>query len=258
MCIVTVASELGDELWKEYKRVFTRLGLKNFTRIDSEDRDEKSRNLAIRALERAGAVFITGGDQLKITSGLGGTLACARIQEIYEQGGVIGGTSAGASVMSETMMVSGNGDDSPRGMEVQMAPGLGFTRGIIVDQHFAQRGRLGRLIAAVGLNPKFLGMGIDENTAVVFETPFKFQVIGAGGVYILDGFSLTSSTVSEKNKDAVISMTGLTLHVLGKDDTFDLASRTKIIKQGRSNRKKAPALLRKTSTDATQLTAKRN
>jgi cyanophycinase len=125
----------------------------------------------LEGVEQAGAIFFTGGDQLQLTSQLGGTPHCDHIQAFYYQrGGVIAGTSAGASVICETMLVSGNGEDSLKiGDTLRMAPGLGFVKDMIIDQHFAERGRIGRLLTAVAQNPRLLGVGIDEDMAILVE-----------------------------------------------------------------------------------------
>jgi cyanophycinase len=176
-------------------------------------------------LDGADAVFFTGGDQLKITSQIGDTPVFERLREIHRAGGLIAGTSAGASVMCETMLVSGDGDDSPSVRDtVQMAPGLGLFRGVIIDQHFAERGRLGRLLGAVCLNPKNLGIGIDEQTAVVVERG-RFYVLGSGAVYVVDGADVTFSNVAQEEEDHTLSAHGVRLHVLSQGDQFDIEER---------------------------------
>jgi cyanophycinase len=128
------------------------------------------------------AVFFSGGDQLRITSQIGDTPIDERVHEIYETGGVIAGTSAGASVMSDTMMVKGPNAASFRIGHIRMAPGLGLLPNVIIDQHFAERGRIGRLIGAVSQNPRVLGIGIDEDTAIVVKGEM-FKVIGSGAIW---------------------------------------------------------------------------
>jgi len=172
-------------------------------------------------------VFFTGGDQLKITSQIGDTLVYRRIQEIYEEGGVIAGTSAGASVMCETMIVRGEDSESHRIDDtLRMAPGLGLVKGVIIDQHFAERGRMGRLLGAVAQNPRVLGIGIDEGTAIVIEGDASFQVFGDGAVYVLDGTGVTHSNVAERSDPGqALSIHDIRLHVLSHGDAFDLKSR---------------------------------
>ncbi len=171
-------------------------------------------------------MFFTGGDQLKITSQLGDSPIYQRIHDIYMTGGVIAGTSAGASVMAETMMVAGAGDESHRiGSQLQMAPGFGLFPGAIIDQHFAERGRIGRLIAAVAQNPRILGVGIDEDTAVVCEGGRTLTVLGSGGVYVVDGRGVSRSNVVEDARHRTLSVFDLRVHLLSMGDEFDLATR---------------------------------
>jgi cyanophycinase len=149
---------------------------------------------------------------------------CARIREIFSRGGVIAGTSAGASAASETMLVSGPGNASHKSDSLQLAPGLGFFRGVIIDQHFAERGRLGRLVGAVAQNPRLLGIGIDENTAIVAEDG-GFHVIVGGAVYVVDGMRESYTNLSEEEADAVVSVFDLRLDILSRGDEFALETR---------------------------------
>lgn len=223
LCIATVASQVGDELWDIYRKAFKKIGIKNVTHLSMVDRREAVDREAMKAVDGADGLFFTGGDQLKITSELGGTPVLDKIFELYNAGGVIGGTSAGASVMSETMLVGGVSNGSVRlGQKASMAPGLGLVKNMIIDQHFAERGRISRLMAAVALNPKFLGIGIDEDTAVVMDGAEEFHVIGAGAVYIIDAHEATGSNVSESDEDATLSFFNVKVHVLSEGDKFDV------------------------------------
>lgn len=226
LCIVSVASSVGDELWADYSRIFKSLGIKKLTHLDVVHRTEAIDQKALKAVKEADAVFFTGGDQLKITSELGGTLVADRINEIFENGGVIAGTSAGASVMGEIMMVSGESDKTFRiGSGLNMAPGLGFAPRLLIDQHFAERGRIGRLLAAVAHNPRYLGIGIDEDTAIEMDESKYFKVIGSGAVYVIDAHESNGLNISEAPTDTTLSIHNVKLHLLSKDDKFDLVSR---------------------------------
>jgi len=226
LVVATAASKLQDELADEYEQVFRRLGVNHVYKLKIESRDDALSEKSLRILDDASTVFFTGGDQLKITSQMGCTPLCSRIQEIYESGGTIAGTSAGASVMTETMMVGGNGQETHRlGGPLQLAPGLGLLRGVIIDQHFAERGRIGRLIAAVTQNPRILGVGIDENTAIIVERDRKFTVVGKGGVYIVDGGSMTYSNLADEDTDRALSVFDVRVHLLSQGDTFDCQDR---------------------------------
>jgi cyanophycinase len=228
LLIATFASEEPEEQWEEYRRVFAELGVKRIAHLDARSRDEMLSEQQLQKVTGTTAVFFCGGDQLKITSRFGGTALCDRIRKIYANGGVIAGTSSGAAVMSETMMIASNGEEGRTGLSsLRMAPGLGFIPGVIVDQHFAERGRIGRLVAAVSQNPRLLGIGIDEDTAICVDGQRRFTVLGSGAVYVIDGSQLSYTDVAEDAGNSA-SMYGLTLHVLTTFDTFDLESRVPI------------------------------
>jgi cyanophycinase len=217
---------MQKEQYEEYERIFRGLGVKHIYKLEVETREDALSDRHVRILDDCTAIFFTGGDQVKITSQLGCSPVCERIQEIYERGGCIAGTSAGASVMSETMMVGGNGDATHKiGGALRLAPGLGLIRGIIVDQHFAQRGRIGRLLGAVSQNPRVLGIGIDENTAVIVERDKKFTVLGEGGVTILDAGASTYSNITDEETDRSLSVFDVKLHLLSQGDVYDCDTR---------------------------------
>lgn len=226
LVITTAASGMPRTQYDEYENIFRGLGVKHVYKLEIETREDAQSEKSLRILDDATAIFFTGGDQVKITSLLGCSPVCERLQEIYENGGTIAGTSAGASVMSETMMVGGNGEETHRiGSALKLAPGLGFIRGIIVDQHFAERGRIGRLLGAVTQNPRILGVGIDENTAVMVERDRKFTVIGEGGVTILDAGTSTYSNITDEETDRALSVYDVKLHMLSQGDFFDCETR---------------------------------
>jgi cyanophycinase len=226
LVVATLASNEADDVWKEYQKLFRGLEVSQLEHLNVESRDQSLNGHLAEKLKGASAIFFTGGDQLKITSGLGGSALCDRIQELYENGGTIAGTSAGASAMSETMLVSGDSDGSMKVENfIRMAPGLGLIQDIIIDQHFAERGRIGRLLGAVAQNPRLLGVGIDENTAVILEQENTIQIIGEGAVYIVDGRPVTYSNISEREVNKTMSLFDVRLHVLSRGDMFDLNNR---------------------------------
>ena len=203
---------------------FADLGVTDLEELYVHERAETLDGEMARALEGAAGVFFTGGDQLRISSQIGDTPIERRVREIHEAGGVVAGTSAGASVMSETMLVKGSSGESYRIGDLHMAPGLGLVRDVIIDQHFAERGRIGRLLGAVAQNPRVLGIGIDEDTAIVVRGR-HFTVIGSGAVYVVDGEGVTRSNIAEAEPERVLSMHDVRLHVLSSGDAFDLATR---------------------------------
>jgi cyanophycinase len=227
LVVATIATAEPEETWKDYREIFGKLGVKKVEWLDVRIREEGFKEEVVRILDGATVVFFTGGDQLKITSQLGDSPVYRRIEQIHAQGGTIAGTSAGASVMSETMLISGDGDTSHKvGDVLGMAPGLGLIQDVVVDQHFAERGRLGRLLAAVAQNPRQLGLGLDENTAVVVEGD-HLRVIGQGAVHVLDGSESTYSNLGEEKEDRekTMSIFDIKLHLLSEGNEFELRER---------------------------------
>lgn len=227
LVVTTVAMANGTEqLFDTYERAFRALGVKHLYNLEISERAEAKAPSKVKIMDDATGVFFTGGDQIKITSQIGDTPIFQRIREIYDDGGVIAGTSAGAAVMCETMLVEGGEEKSHViGGSVRMAPGLGLIDGVIIDQHFMERGRFGRLIGAVAQNPKNLGIGIDEQTAIVVERGNGFYVLGSGGVYVIDGTEVTYSNIAEEEPHKTISIYDVRMHMLSQGDRFDLIKR---------------------------------
>ena len=228
LVIATIATDLPKEVGAEYRTIFQRLGVKNINILDIEDRKDAFETHNLEIMEKANLVFFTGGDQLKITSLLGGSPLYRMLHESLEKGCVYVGTSAGASVVSDTMIITGDDDESPKKCTLKMAPGLGLIRNVIIDQHFAQRGRIGRLLVSVAENPESLGIGIDEDTAIMIRKKGEFQVIGSGAVYVIDGSSISYTNVSEQHPEDILSMFDIKMHVLKNGDKFLLDSRQPI------------------------------
>ena len=224
LVIATVASHEPEGYFESYQQGFDGLDVGKLTELYVEDRAQALDPDKLRAFDDADGVFFTGGDQLRITSQIGNTPIELRIRDIYARGGVIAGTSAGASVMPETMLVSGASRESCRLGDLHMAPGLGLIGGVIVDQHFAERGRIGRLLGAVAKNPRILGIGVDEDTAIIVGGD-RFDVIGSGAVYVVDGAGVTQSNIAEERRSGVLSVTDVRLHVLATGERFDLRTR---------------------------------
>jgi cyanophycinase len=236
LVVSTVAMAKGtSELFDQYKTAFRALGVKHLFHLEIDSREEATQESKIKILDDATGVFFTGGDQVKITSQIGDTPIFQRIREIYDDGGVIAGTSAGASVLSETMLVYGGEEQSHViGGSMRMAPGLGLIGGVIIDQHFMERGRIGRLLGAVAQNPKNLGIGIDEQTAIVVERGNGFYVLGTGAVYVIDGTEVSYSNVAEEAMKKTLSLYDVRVHVLSQGDRFDLIAREPRKVQGRA------------------------
>jgi cyanophycinase len=239
LVVSTVAMREGtDQLFKEYEKTFRSLGVKHVFNLEISERGEGTLESKVKILDDATGVFFTGGDQLKITSHIGDTPVFQRIREIYDEGGVICGTSAGAAAMSETMLVAGGDEESHAiGGSVRMAPGLGLIGGVVIDQHFMERGRVGRLMGVVAQNPKNLGIGIDERTSIVVERGESFYVLGSGAVYVIDGTGVSYSNIAEEALRKTLSVYDLKVHVLSQGDRFDLAERLPAVLKGRAAEK---------------------
>lgn len=227
LVIATLASEKPGSAWDDYEDAMRSVGVRHLHHLKIESRADAESAKAMSVLEGATAVFFTGGDQLRLTSLIGDTPVFSRCYEIFVNGGAIAGTSAGASVMSEAMIVTGDSDASPRINDgLHLAPGFSFAKDMVIDQHFAERGRVGRLLGVVAQNPRILGVGIDENTAIEVE-PFKrFRVLGRGSVYVIDGSDVSDTNVADEAEGRALSIFGVRLHLLTQGDEFDLSART--------------------------------
>jgi cyanophycinase len=225
LTVLTTATEHPEEVGSNYYEVFQRLGVKRVQILNINTREDAENEGNCEAIKNSKCIFITGGDQLRITSILGGTRAYAELKNLYHEGGIIIGTSAGASVMSSTMVVQGMDNEPARKCTLKMAPGLGLLNGVIIDQHFDQRGRFGRLLCGVAENPDVLGIGIDEDTAIKLYPDMHFEIIGSNAVTIIDGRSIQCSNVSELNPNEILAIMGVTVHALPKGYGFDLTDR---------------------------------
>ncbi|HEX8129384.1 MAG TPA: cyanophycinase [Pyrinomonadaceae bacterium] len=228
LVVMTVATDEPEELGGEYQKVFRRLGAKSVRIVDVSARSDASDKKLLAALEQATGVFFTGGDQLHVTSLIGGSEMDLLLHQLYERGVVIGGTSAGAAMMSNSMFVSGSGEENPRLENLQLGPGVEFLLGGMIDTHFSQRGRHGRLISAVAQYPHDLGIGIDENTALVVQDG-TFEVIGEGAVTVIDAGALTYTNVPDLKRDEGLALYNIKLHVLPAGHRFSLSERQPII-----------------------------
>jgi cyanophycinase len=225
LMVMTTATEKPEEVGHEYRNVFGRLGVNKIDVLNINTRDDANLDDNVDKIMKSTGIFFTGGDQLRITSILGGTKVYKALHEVYRKGVAIAGTSAGASVMSSTMIVDGNSNSPARKCTLKMAPGLGLLEEAIVDQHFEQRGRIGRLLCGVAENPYVLGIGIDEDTAIKVYPDAHFEVIGTNAVTIADGKSIKSSNVSELQPDEILAISNVTLHVLPSGYGFDMKTR---------------------------------
>lgn len=223
--IVTTASEESNEAGALYMDVFRRLGAGDVKIMNINTRDKANEDTIAELATEPTCIFFTGGDQLRITSILGGTKAYFALHEACRRGIFIAGTSAGASAMSGAMVIDGSGNDPARKCTLKMAPGLGLLEEVLIDQHFHQRGRIGRLLCGVAENPFILGIGVDEDTAVRVYQDEHFEVLGSNSVMIVDGWKIKSSNVSELKPDENLAIANVTIHVLPAGYGFDMHRR---------------------------------
>lgn len=228
LVIMTTATELPGQVGRNYQAIYKNLGVANSTILDIPTREDANLEESKEVIRNATGIFFTGGDQLRITSILGGTQVEMALQEAYREGIVIAGTSAGASAMSNTMIIQGESENAPKKNTIMMAPGMGLLEEVVIDQHFAQRGRIGRLLSAVAQNPFILGIGIDEDTAIIVSPEATFEVIGSYTVTVLDGWHIKHTNVSESEPQQSLALTNVILHTLPSGYKYDLKSREAI------------------------------
>jgi cyanophycinase len=224
IAVMTVATSAPDEVGADYKEIFQRLGVNSVEIVYTERPEDASDPRYIEAIKEATGVFFTGGDQARITKLLKDTQIDRLLHTRFSQGLVIAGTSAGAAMMPDIMIVEGEAQTNPRLETVTLEPGMGFLTGIAIDQHFAQRGRLGRLISALIQQPAVLGIGIDENTAIAVRGN-EIEVIGEGAVTIVDVAKITHTNIDETLYDESLAICGAKLHILPHGYRFNLRKR---------------------------------
>lgn len=228
IAVLTAATSTPREVGDTYIEVFKRIGAAEVEVIDTEYPEDAERNEAVEKVERATGIFFTGGDQARIIELVKGTRVDKAIRQRHTAGVVIGGTSAGAAMMPDVMIVEGDSATNPRVDAVNLGPGMGFFPGIAVDQHFSQRGRLGRLISALVQQPAILGIGIDENTAVIVDGD-EFEVVGQGSVTVVDESSATHNNLEGLLKDEGLAVCDVKLHILPHGYRFNLKTKRSLV-----------------------------
>ena len=227
IAVISTASSLGQEAGERYRQVFTELGAATIHTLHAVTRPQANDEAAVRAVQDATGIFMTGGNQLRLASTLGGTRLADAILERFRHGAVVAGTSAGASAMSSHMIAFGASGATPKQRMAQIAAGLGVLPGVIIDQHFQQRNRLGRLLSLIAQNPSLLGLGIDEDTAGVVGPDHVLEVIGRGSVTIVDG-AASETDAWEVRGHRPLMISGVVLHSLPAGYRFDLRRRHRV------------------------------
>src|SRR6202167_1349730 len=222
--VIPTASRM-HETGPRYEKLFQDLGAARVAVMDFDTRRDCQEPGRLRRLEEATGIFFTGGNQLRLTTLLGGTPVAKLIRMRNANGVTVGGTSAGASILSEHMIASGDEGSAVISGSVRLAPGLGLTNRFIIDQHFRQRDRLGRLLTALAYNPFAVGIGLDEDTAAFIETDNTVHVEGSGAITVIDAAEVQFSSMDNVQEGRPVCLLGVKLHILTKGGTFNLHSR---------------------------------
>jgi cyanophycinase len=223
--VIPTASRM-HETGARYEQVFRDLGAARVTVMDFDTRRDCREPGRLRRIEEASGIFFTGGNQLRLTTLLGGTEVARLIRARNAHGVTVGGTSAGASILCEHMIAGGDEGSALVAGSVRMAPGLGLTNRFIIDQHFRERDRLGRLLTALAYNPFAVGIGLDEDTAAFIGPEEVLEVEGTGGVTVVDPSEVNFSSIASADEGQPVCMLGLRLHVLVAGATYDLSTRS--------------------------------
>ncbi len=223
--VIPTASRMADT-GARYERIFQELGVRRVSTLAFDTRRDCEEPGRLSRIESASGVFLTGGNQLRLSTILGGTSVAKTLRKCNAAGLHVAGTSAGASFISEHMIAFGEEGASPIAGSVRLAPGLGLTNRFIIDQHFRQRDRIGRLLTALAYNPFAVGIGLDEDTAAFIGPDNTLDVVGSGSVTILDAHGLQFSNMDQVDEGQPVCMLGLQLHVLVAGAQFNLSTRT--------------------------------
>ncbi|PRQ09328.1 cyanophycinase [Enhygromyxa salina] len=224
IAVIPTASRL-DDTGARYERIFRELGAADALALDYKRREDADNPKWLEYLHGATGVFLTGGNQLRISTILGGTDVARAIRSVNATGVSVGGTSAGAAILSEHMIAFGKSGATPRAGMVSLAPGFGLTNRIVIDQHFRQRDRIGRLLAALAYNPFAVGIGLDEDTAAFIDGDDTLEVFGSGAITVVDASKLEHSSMGSAAHGDTICMTGIRLHILNQGGRFNLHTR---------------------------------
>jgi cyanophycinase len=228
IAVIPTASSLGPEVVEVYDALFRKLGAADVVGVRPESREEAHDPDLVDQLASATGIFMTGGNQLKLSAIIGGTPLGDAIVDAHHRGVVVGGTSAGASIQSSHMVAFGGPGSTPKQRMTQVAAGLGLVDSTVIDQHFDQRNRYGRLLMIVAQSPQLLGIGVDEDTAAVVEHDDDHEVLsvlGRGAVTVFDPSHIVTNAYEAPRSSALLA-SGVVLHVLPAGSRFDLTTRT--------------------------------
>ncbi|QFT93948.1 Cyanophycinase [Roseovarius sp. THAF9] len=222
--VITTASSIPDEVFPAYEEAFSALGAAEVLDVRIRERSDADDAKMVEMIRKCDVLFISGGDQMRLTSIFGASEALEAIRSIYLEGAVIAGTSAGAACQSSTMVYGGSAIDSLRKGAVKMSAGFGLIEGVIIDTHFLERGRFSRLMEVGATNPEYLGIGLGEDAAVLFENGV-IKAFGPGHVILVDSSDITSCNVFDLSDGEAVSVHNVVMHALVEGDGYNLADR---------------------------------
>jgi cyanophycinase len=227
ICVITIATNLPKEVGADYRAAFRDLGIDKISLIHFDSRVDADTDANVKKVRNCDAILFSGGNQLKLSSLLGGTRLIQLIRERYydEDHFVIAGTSAGAAAMSDTMIIAGSSAESLIKGQLELTNGLDLINGVFIDTHFTERGRFGRVIQTVACNPGVLGVGLGEDTAVVIYRGDEMEVVGSGLVVIADGSKITYTDLTEIENGQPMTVEGIIMHILGPGKKFLIGER---------------------------------
>jgi cyanophycinase len=227
--LITTASTMPDEVARMYEAAFEKLGVHNVGHLYIRHREEADSDELVNRTMKCQCIVFSGGDQLRLSTILGGTRLMAKIKKRYQnEAFVVAGTSAGAMAMSTTMIYEGSAAKAHLKGEVKFTNGFGFLADVIIDTHFEKRGRFNRLVQAVAVQPGVLGIGLAEDTGMIVHPGLRTEVIGSGIVTIVNGKNISSTNLGEINDGMPISVEHILVHILSKGEYYNLTSRQKI------------------------------
>ncbi|MEF2551671.1 cyanophycinase [Aurantimonas sp. A2-1-M11] len=222
--VITTASSIPDDVFAAYHDVFLAIGASEVLDVRVREREDAQDPAFIEMIRRSDVIFISGGDQMRLTSIFGGSLALREIRQRRMDGAVVAGTSAGAACQAATMIYGGPADDSLRKGAVKMSAGFGFVEGVIIDTHFLERGRFSRLMEVGTTNPEYVGVGLGEDAAVLFQGD-RLRAFGPGHVVLVDSSRITGSNVFDLNDGEAVSVQNVIMHALVDGYGYSLSDR---------------------------------
>ncbi len=230
--VITTASSIPDEVAENYVDAFSKLGCKKIGHLRIRDREDAAKAEYIERLKACDCIMFSGGNQLRLSSIFGGTEFLDILkQRLHDEHFVVGGTSAGAMAMSNTMIYEGSADKAHLKGEVKITTGLGFLQNVIIDSHFDKRGRFNRLAQAVAANPGAIGIGLGEDTGVVVTEGHNLKAIGSGSVVIIDGKNIDYNNIADIRTGEPISVENIIVHIMSSGDVYNLQNRTFVGKE---------------------------